>query len=142
MKASDLINKKQAIEIVKRFIDSDLQNEDWYQNIKEHLFAIILYGSVAKGLNRIDSDIDVLFILPLEIEEKYTKGEYFFQFEGRDVNIVMRSIERLRQIAKDKNDEFQKEIFRDAEITWSSDEEVEELLKSVKLGNEMYERNH
>ena len=130
------ITKKQAIEVAKRFIESQLCDEAWYQNINEHLSAIVLYGSVAKGVNRADSDIDILFFLPLEIEEKYTTGEYFYKFEGKEINIVIRSIEKLRQIAEEKNDEFQKEIFRGAEIIWSRDDEVAKLLRDIALINQ------
>lgn len=129
---SQIITKKQAIELVKIFVELQLCNELWYQNVKEHLSAIVFYGSVAKGINRVDSDIDILIILPLEIEDKYTTGEYFYQFEDREVNIVIRSIEKLRKIAEEKNDVFQKEVFRDAEIIWSRDGEVAHLLTEIE----------
>ena len=125
------ITKKQAVELIKKFIEFELDNKSWYQNIKKHLSAILLYGSVAKGVNRADSDIDILLILPLEIEEKFTIGEYVYQFEGKEINIVIRSIERLRKIAVEKNDEFQKEIFRESEIIWSKDEDVAELISII-----------
>lgn len=125
------IDKPEAIELVKGFIELELRNEGWYKNIKEHLSAVILYGSVAKGANRPDSDIDVLLILPLEIEEKYTIGEYYYQFKGEEINIVIRSIEKLRKIAEKNNDQFQKEIFRDAEIIWSMNREVDKLLEVI-----------
>ncbi|KKQ45969.1 MAG: hypothetical protein US63_C0008G0007 [Candidatus Moranbacteria bacterium GW2011_GWC2_37_8] len=125
------ITKKQAVELVKKFIEFELDKELWYQNIKEYLSAVIFYGSVAKGINRADSDIDILFFLPLEIEEKYTTGEYVYRFEEKEINIVIRSIERLRKIAVEKNDEFQKEIFRESEIIWSKDEEVAELISII-----------
>lgn len=132
-KMSQVINKKEAVELVKRFIDLELHKEIWYQDIKDHLSAIMLYGSVAKGTNRPDSDVDVLLILPLEIEEKYTSGEYVFQFEGKEINVVLRSIEKLRKIAEGKNDEFQKEVFRDSAIIWSKDGEVEKLLNEIVI---------
>lgn len=125
------ITKKQAVELVRKFIESELNKESWYQNIKEYLSAIILYGSVAKGINRIDSDVDILFFLPLEIEEKYTTGEYVYQFEGREINIVIRSIENLHKIAKDGSDKFQKEVFRGAEIIWSRGCEIDKLLRLI-----------
>jgi predicted nucleotidyltransferase len=128
---SEIINKKEAVELAKKFITSELIKETWYQNIKEHLSAIILYGSVAKETNRSDSDVDVLFILPLEIEEKFTTGEYFYKFEGNKINIVLRSIEKLRMIAEKNNDPFQKEVFRDSEIIWGRDEEVRNLLLKI-----------
>jgi predicted nucleotidyltransferase len=130
------INKKQAIELIKKFIEFELINELWYQNIKEYLGAVILYGSVAKGINRADSDIDILFFLPLEIEEKYTTGEYVYQFDGEEINIVIRSIEKLRKIAKEKSDEFQKEVFRDSEIIWGMDGEAGKLINTI---NSWYE---
>ncbi|MFA5022844.1 MAG: nucleotidyltransferase domain-containing protein [Candidatus Paceibacterota bacterium] len=122
------LTKKEAGELTQRFIEVDLVKEAWYQNIKEHVSAIILYGSTAKGTNRPDSDIDVLFLLPLEIEKKYTMGEYVYQFEGREINIVIRSIEKLRKIAEEKNDPFQKEVFREAEIIFDKNGEVTRLL--------------
>jgi predicted nucleotidyltransferase len=127
------ITKKEAIDLIKRFIELQLFYEIWYKNVKKHLSAIILYGSVAKGTNRIDSDIDILLILPLKIEEKYTAGEYFYKFEDNKINIVIRSIEKLRKIAKENNDEFQKEIFKDAEIIWSRDYEVEKIISMLSL---------
>lgn len=130
---SEIITREQAIELIKGFIELQLCNEVWYQDIKEHLSAIVLYGSTAKGTNRVDSDVDILLIMPLEIEEKYTTGEYFYQFEGREINIVIRSIERLRSIAEEKKDAFQKEIFRDSKIIWSRDNEVEKLLGIISL---------
>ena len=131
MSNEKFITKKQAIELIKKFIEFELVNELWYQNVKEDVSAIVLYGSVAKGTNREDSDIDILFFLPLEIEEKYTTGEYVYQFEEKEINIVIRSIERLHKIAAEKNDEFQKEIFREAYIIWSKDEEVSELVSVI-----------
>jgi predicted nucleotidyltransferase len=127
-----MISKKQAVELAEKFIESELGKERWYQNIKEHVLAIILYGSVAKGNNRPDSDIDILFVLPLEIEKRYTIGEYFYSFEKEKINIVMRSIEKLRRIAEAKNDPFQQEVFRGAEIIWSKDGEMKNLLSEIK----------
>jgi predicted nucleotidyltransferase len=91
--------KTKAIQIIKEFIDSMLVKEEWYKNIQKKIKAIVLYGSVSKGTNRPDSDIDILIFVPLAIEEKYTKGEYFYDFNGHEINIVLRSIERLRKLA-------------------------------------------
>lgn len=129
---SHCITKKQAVELAKKFIELELSNQIWYQDIKEHILAVILYGSVAKGTNRSDSDIDILLILPLEVEEKYTEGEYSYPYEGKEINVVIRSIEKLRSIAQEKNDAFQQEVFRNAEIIWSRDEEVARLLKEIE----------
>lgn len=126
------ITKKQAIETIKQFIEEKLVDEKWYQNIKSHIKAIILYGSVAKGLNRADSDIDILVIVPLAIEEKYTQGEYFYYYKNNEINIVLRSIERLRKLAEEQSDSFQAEVFRESEIIWKSDNGIEELINKIK----------
>lgn len=124
------ISKPKAIEIIKRFLENGI-TEEWYQNINPYLKAVILYGSVAKGINRPDSDIDILFVLPLEIEEKYTKGEYLYKYDDYEINIVIRSIERLRKIAKQSYDSFQAEVFRESEIIWQKDDEVQKLLEKI-----------
>ena len=113
------INKKvtvfEAVRIIKEFIRGDLTRKNWFKKIKLHIKAILLYGSVAKGTNRPDSDIDILIITPLKIEEKYTKGEYVYQYKKYRINIVLRSIERLRRLAR-KPTRFQAEVFRKSRI--------------------------
>lgn len=124
-------NKSEAIKIVNEFISDQLESEKWYQDIRPELKAIILYGSVVKGTNNEDSDIDILFILPIKIEEKYTQGEYSYNYKGEEVNIVIRSIEKLGEIARGEFDAFQVEIFRESEIIWQKDNEVNELLYRI-----------
>ncbi len=126
------IKKSEALQIVREFITSVLVSEEWYANVLAHIKAIVLYGSVAKGNNRPDSDIDILIFLPLEIEEKYTKGEYFYTYKEQEINIVLRSIERLRTLANEKTDAFQVEVFRESEIIIETDTEVRELIEKIK----------
>ena len=131
-----MLNKKQAIETAKDFLETSLEKEDWFIKVKPFVKASILYGSVAKETNKPDSDIDILIILPLEQEKKYTKGEYFYEYKGFKINIVLRSIDKLRNIAEDKKDLFQKEIFRKSEILTDTDGEVSNLLKEIsKINN-------
>lgn len=125
-----MISKEQAIEIVKQFINDILPNDDWYRAVQPYIVAILLYGSVAKGTNKPDSDIDILVILPLETEEKYTTGEYFYNYQEQKINIVLRSIERLRKIAEEHKDETQKEVFKGSAII-KSDKEVMTLLRQI-----------
>jgi predicted nucleotidyltransferase len=125
------ITKAEAVKIINEFINNTLSNEKWYQNILEHIKAIVLYGSVAKENNRPDSDIDILIFVPLNIEEKYTKGEYFYKYTEHEINIVLRSIERLRKLAKEKNDKLQAEVFRDSEIIVNKDDEVKKLIQQL-----------
>ena len=126
-----MINKLEAIALVKDFLNSDLKREEWFMNVEPFVKAYILYGSVAKETNAVDSDIDVLIILPLEQEEKFTKGEYVYNYRNNEINIVLRSIEKLRLIAQEKTDTFQKEVFRKSEVIQDVDGEVTELLQTI-----------
>lgn len=103
-----MITKNEAIEIARDFISEELKKEAWFLKVKPSINAFVLYGSTAKRTNRPDSDIDIMIILPLDQEEKYTKGEYFYDYKGFKINIVLRSIEKLRKIAEEKKDLFQK----------------------------------
>ena len=127
-----MINRNQAIKIAKDFINTNFEKEGWFLKVEPSVKAFVLYGSVAKKTNKSDSDIDITIILPLEQEKKYTKGEYFYDYRGFKINIVLRSIEKLREIASEKKDLFQKEIFRKAEVLMDSDGEVTNLLKEIE----------
>jgi len=129
------MDKQRAITLIKEFLIADLSKEGWFSSVRPFLKAVILYGSVAKETNRPDSDIDILLIMPLDIEEKYTMGEYFYDYREQKINIVIRSIEKLRRIAEEKNDIFQKKIFRGAEILEETDDEVRKLLKDMEKIN-------
>ena len=52
-------------------------------------------------------------------------------YKGFKINIVLRSIEKLRKIAEEKKDLFQKEIFRKSEVLMDSDGEASNLLKEI-----------
>ncbi len=131
-----MITKNQAVKIAKDFLETELEKEEWFLKVKPCIKAFILYGSVAKGTNRPDSDIDVMVILPLEQEKKHTEGEYFYDYQNQKINIVLRSIEKLRKIAEEKTDLFQKEVFRKAEVLADADGEIFDLLKEIdKINN-------
>ena len=119
------------MKLAKQFINEELIDESWYQQSKSHIKAILLYGSVAKGTNHPNSDIDLLVFMPIKVEEQYTVGEYFYSYQGHAINIVIRSIERLRKIAEEQNDTFQKEVFRGAVSLGASDDEVGKLLHVI-----------
>jgi len=126
-----MITRTEAIDVARQFIENGLPRTSWFEHVESHLKATVLYGSVAKGTNRDDSDIDVLLIVPLAIEERYTTGEYFYDYRGQTMDIVLRSIERLRTIADEATDLFQKEVFRDCEIIAASDDEAQSLLNKI-----------
>ena len=74
-----------------------------------------------------------MFITPLDVEEKYTAGEYFYSYKGNEINIVFRSIEKLRELSTtEEKDKFQKEVFRNAEVIWQKDNEVKDLIEKIK----------
>lgn len=124
------LNRDEAIVILDKYLSSVLVKEEWYKIIKKYVKAIVFYGSTAKGTNSLDSDLDILIFVPLRIEEKYTKGEYFYKYKSREVNIVLRSIERLRKLANGNN-KFEAEVFRTAEILVEADSEVRGLIKRI-----------
>ncbi len=127
-----MITSPEAVKLVKEFLVEYLKKEKWFKSVQDYIYAIILYGSVSKGTNRSDSDIDVLVVVPLAIEEKYTKGEYVYTYKNFEINIVCRSIERLRALAKlDEKDLFQREVFRCSEIIWKKDDEVKTLINNL-----------
>ena len=126
------LTRSEAIEIVKEFVSGPLEEEEWFVNIKPFVKAVIFYGSTSKELNRPDSDLDILLIVPIDTEEKYAPaGEYYFNYKGREIDVVLRSIEKLRVIAKEGKDEFQAEVFRMSEIIWESDNEIREIIKKL-----------
>jgi predicted nucleotidyltransferase len=127
-----MLKPEQAISIFKHFLEDALKNEGWYKAVNHYVKATILYGSVAKGTNREDSDIDILMILPIEIEEKFTKGEYIYSYHIYEINIVLRSIEKLRLLAQEQKDMFQKEVFRKSIIISAKNGEVKTLLKKIQ----------
>jgi len=102
------------------------------KEIKPYIKAIVFYGSTAKGLNRADSDLDILIFVPLKIETKYTEGEYSYRYHHREINIVLRSIERLRKLGREKNSSFESEVFRKSKILYESDSEVKTLIKRIR----------
>lgn len=69
--------------------------------------------------------------MPLTLEERYTQGEYFYYYDGREINIVIRSIERLRRIAEEHTDTSQKEVFRGSAIIQDVDGEMTGLIERI-----------
>lgn len=126
------LTKFEAVEMVKNFIVEKLVQEKWYKDILPYIKAIVLYGSTAKGENRADSDIDVLVFVPLEIEKKYTEGEYVYEYKSREINIVLRSVEKLEKIAKGEHDLFQAEVFRKSQIIFENGTLIRDLIEIIK----------
>jgi len=126
------INRDEAVSILKEYINSVLIKKEWYKNIEPYIKAVVFYGSTAKGLNRADSDLDLLIFVPLKTEKKFTKGEYLYKYYGRKINIVIRSVERLRKLGLEQNNKFETEIFKNSEVLSEKDSEVRLLIKRLK----------
>lgn len=126
------MDRDNTIHLIRDFLSMTIREYKWFLDIEPFVKAFIFYGSRAKETNRPDSDIDVLIILPLKKEELYTTGEYFYTYNGFEINIVLRSIEKLRSIAQEKTDTIQKEVFRKAVVIHDSDGEVTELLQEIE----------
>ena len=62
------ITPSQAIKVIQGFKRSVLDRENWFININPYIKAILLYGSVAKGTNRLDSGIDILIMYVESLE--------------------------------------------------------------------------
>jgi predicted nucleotidyltransferase len=124
--------RKEAVEILRDYLNHEIIQLPWFKNIKLFVKAIIFYGSTAKGLNTSTSDLDLLIFVPLAIEKKYTVGEYSYFFKDREINIVLRSIERLRTLAREHNNIFEAETFRNCEILFESDAEVRTLIDKIQ----------
>ncbi|MFA5796561.1 MAG: nucleotidyltransferase domain-containing protein [Candidatus Woesearchaeota archaeon] len=126
------LSRKKTITLLNAFIADVLPKKQWFLSCKPFMNAAVFYGSRAKNNHRADSDIDILIFMPLAVEKKYTRGEYVYNYYGHHINIVIRSIERLRRIAAFREkDLFEAEIFRMAEIIWQKDTEVAQLIKKI-----------
>ncbi len=125
------INRNEAIKLLKEYIEFEIIKLDWFKKIKPFIKAIVFYGSTAKNANKVESDLDILIFVPLKVEKRHTKSEYFYNFKKREINIVLRSIERLRKISLEKNNLFEAEVFRNSEILYEKDTEVRELIKDI-----------
>lgn len=127
----EILSRSDALKIINNFIHERLNTQKWYRDIYPYIEAIVFYGSTAKGKNRVDSDIDILIFVPLEIEEKFTKGEYVYSYNDREINIVLRSIEGLERIAQGPHDPFQSEVFREAQIIFEKSNSVRNLIDII-----------
>ncbi len=125
------MNKLQAIGLCCDFLNSILEKEDWFIKTKPSIAAILLYGSTARGTNRPDSDIDILIFMPLALEKKFTRGEYFYNFKNVEFNIVIRSLERLRELAADNYNQKEADVFEGCVMLAQTNNEVGKLIGRI-----------
>jgi len=109
---------------------------DHFKN-DEGFLALLISGSVAKGLEDAESDIDIMLIA--------TDGEYQRRIASKDIHVVLRDIcdypggyvdgkihdvEFLEEVA-DHGGEPARFAFKDAIIGFCRDPRIEELLKKI-----------
>ncbi len=121
----------------KHHLDSIDIMKEYYE--KKGAVALVLGGSVAKGNERPDSDLDGMVILTEEsYEELYQKNittDYvsgLCTYEGGYFDIKYMTKSYLKDLAK-KGSEPARSGFRSCKILFSHDEEIEEILPLIPV---------
>ena len=123
---------KKAIENFTEFVKSS-----------EEYLALIIGGSVAKGLEREDSDIDVILVATDEFYEKKKKRKRlmygtveFCDYPGGYIDGKIVNVQFLKEVAE-RGSEPARDAFRDAFIAYSEIPELESILKKIPV----YQKN-
>ncbi|MHA2007616.1 MAG: nucleotidyltransferase domain-containing protein [Promethearchaeota archaeon] len=108
----------------------------------ERFLALIIGGSVAKGMEREDSDIDVILVATNEEFNNRKKSNMFLYFEtkfcdyqGGYIDGKVVNLEFLESLAE-RGSEPARDAFRDAWIAFSKISELEDLLKEIPIFQE------
>ena len=119
-------------------------HEESIEKMKEYFreqeaIALILIGSVAKGTERADSDLDCAVVLS---EEEYKKKEKnnvttetidgLCTYEGGYFDVKYMTKEYLKDLAK-KGSEPARNTFTKARILLCNDAEIEDILKHIPV---------
>jgi predicted nucleotidyltransferase len=111
------------------------------ESIKEdnRFLGLIIGGSVAKGMEREDSDIDVVLVATDEEFEKRKNSDMYLYFEtkfcdypGGYIDGKVVDIEFLIAVAE-KGSEPARDAFRDAWIAYSKIPELDDILKKIPV---------
>lgn len=110
-----------------------------YFKKREEVIAIVFGGSVAKGVERPDSDLDAMVIVtPLEYEKRKANGTLceaitgMCTYEGGYFDIKYMSKEFI-QAASQKGSEPTRNSFVSAKVLFSKDPEIEEIVNSIPV---------
>ncbi len=110
---------------------------DYYK--KQGAVALILGGSVAKGTERADSDLDGMVILTEEDYETKEKNKATTEtvnglctYEGGYFDIKYMTKDYLKELAE-KGSEPARNAFLKAKILFSSDSEIEKILPEIPV---------
>ena len=122
--------------------EESLKNLVDYFKIKDDVTAIVFGGSVAKGMERPDSDLDAMVILtPQGYEEKKAENRLCeiidgrCTYEGGYFDIKYMTKEYLKQAAQRAN-EPTRNSFICARVVYSTDPEIEEIVAGIPVFQE------
>jgi predicted nucleotidyltransferase len=104
--------------------------------------ALIIGGSVAKGLARPDSDVDFILVAAQEVMSKATRPDELFYFDqeiaaydGGYVDGKIYDLPFLRELAE-HGSEVARSAFIGAWVAFSRDDEIYELVKRIPVYSE------
>lgn len=119
---------KESLEIMKQYFQE-----------KEECIALIFGGSVAKGMERPDSDLDGMVVISQENYEKRMEQRMLSEtitgkctYEGGYFDIKYLTKEYLKEAAK-KGSEPTRNAFIGARVLFSSDPEIEKIVNQIPV---------
>jgi len=122
--------------------EDSLKNMVDYFKDQDEIIALVFGGSVAKGMERIDSDLDAMVIISSMLyEEKKKKGMLSevisdkCTYEGGYFDIKYMTKEYL-QAAAIKGSEPTRNAFIAAKVLFSSDPEIEAIVNAIPVFQE------
>lgn len=119
-------------------------HEESIENMKEYFskqgaIALILIGSVAKGAERADSDLDCAVVLSEEVYAEKEKRNITTEtvdglctYEGGYFDIKYMTKKYLKELAE-KGSEPARNTFAKARILFSNDAEIEDILPQIPV---------
>jgi hypothetical protein len=123
--------------------EESINNLITYFKKDDHVIAVILGGSIAKGCEKIESDVDAMVIVT---EEKYKDLKYknsisecisgYCTYAGGYFDVKYYTKEFLKAVAV-RGSEPARNAFMSARCLYSKDNEIGEILKAIPL----YQKN-
>jgi len=101
------------------------------ERLRERLFKVVLFGSVAKGLCDVDSDVDILVVVDrVSNDVKNIVAESVFEISIKfhePIEYIIMSIEEYKSRGKD--DPFKYEVGRYGMILYNDPKSEKEIIK-------------
>lgn len=87
-----------------------------------HPHRIILFGSHARGVPTVDSDVDLLVVLPFEGKAVNKSVEIRLKFRPPfPVDLIVRTPEKIRERVE-MGDDFMREILEEGKVLYETDD--------------------